>query len=297
MLSIAPSQGYFLETACPNWFAPVPEKNTKAHASDWIHAKMVKRNKRGNVKRTVFHYHLENSTGDLYGVQGKKGIDKPYVIALKATGMFFYTPFYALGMIVGRIIHIAIEISAIFWRIIPKLIQNIYTKGIFSALGNAIMEIGWEIPSEIIKDIWRIVRCPFYAIGMMAASLFAIAYPLEGRKWLGKIEYEWHEKTPYHMDIRYRKSEEQCKDMPFSEFLSEIKAGKICTLGYCMYKRGNIHEKIAGKPRFEMLEQYEKKYTHSSSRTGIFARKLSSFLRRAAVFIETERGTDGKLEK
>ncbi|NGX59372.1 MAG: hypothetical protein KR126chlam3_00523 [Chlamydiae bacterium] len=262
MLSVAASRGDWLDSACPTWFAPVPEKNAKTGSGDWRLVTMIKRDENGDVigHPTAFQYHLEDSTGDLYGVQeDKKGIDKPFVIAAKALGMFFYTPFYTLGMMTANCIRVAIDMTAIFWRIIPLFVQDIYRKGFFPSLGNATMSIVWDTPIEIAKDIWRIARSPIYGTGMMMASLFTFALPLEGRKWLGKIEYEWHEGVSYQMDIRHRKSQKQNEDLKFSEFISEIAKGKILYLGYCMQKRGNIHEIVAGNPRFEIFEDYQKK--------------------------------------
>jgi|GEM_PF-3136487 len=230
--------------------------------ADWSRVTLVKRNDMGNVissrgEPTRFHYHRENSTDDLYGLQDpKKGIDTASVVSAKAFGIFLAAPIYTLGMMVTSLIRIAINVSAIFWRTVPQFIKNISIKGPVQALANLAMRTFFEFPLEIAKDIWRIIRSPLYGIGMMAASLVALPCPLEGRKWLGKIEKDWHEGLSCNMDIRYGRSQKDLEDLPFSELVSEISNGKIFLLGYCMYKRGNLSEKIAGKPRFEIFEKY-----------------------------------------
>lgn len=207
---------------------------------DWSYGKFKKTP--GGEKPLA--YHLEASTGDLYGVQESNGkIDTPLQIRAKAIGIFLGSTFYAMAMMAVNAIRIAIDVSKIFWQVIPKWIKEIHTKGLFPSLGNAAIVIIWEIPNEITKDIWRILRSPFYGSAMMVASLFAMVFPFEGRTWLGKIEYEWHEKTSHRMDIRYRKSDKECKQLIFSrEIFSALKAGKVFYLGYCMQKRGNISD-------------------------------------------------------
>lgn len=240
---------------------------------DWVSVYVKKRDNRGkfilddNGEPHKFHYHLERSSGDLYGLIDSGDIDSPYEIALKAVGMFCGTIPYAIIVMTFNACKIFVDISSIFWRTVPELIQSISTKGFLAAFGSACMKITWEIPDQVASDLWRIIKTPFYAAAMMTAALFTVASPLEGRKWLGKIEYCWHEGTSFREDLRRTNNCEcfgfwevihdlkQGKAFYLWKVITELVQGKIIYLGYCMQVRRNINETVAGKKRFEFWKK------------------------------------------
>lgn len=268
MATLAVSKSNFFETWYPAWFASIPKKKREGQniSGDWSRVTLFKRDHLGKVitndskKPKKFYYHLENSTGTLYGVQQKKKNDKPYHIAVKALLIFLNTPFYTELMMGAHLMHLGRDITSFFWRVIPQGIKNIYRKGLIAALGHTFLTILWEIPRAITTDIWRIVRDPIYAFGMMAASFFCIFFPLEGRVWLDRIEREWHEGASYRLDVGYGKSEEELKKMGCARLFSQLMSGKVFFLGYCMQRRGNIEEKIAENPRFEFSKNKTTKW-------------------------------------
>ncbi|MDN3506457.1 MAG: hypothetical protein P0S96_04435 [Simkaniaceae bacterium] len=233
-------------------------------AADWSCVDVIKHNEFGKVvtsfgKPVRFQYHKENSTGDLYGIQdSKKGLDTAKVISAKALIILCAAPIYTVGMMTVALVRIALNVSSIFWRILPQFVRNAFIKGPVQALADLTMRVGFDLPLEVIKDLWRIVRSPLYGFGIMLAGLVAIPCPFEGRKWLGRIEGDWHEGLSCNRDIRYGKTPKEIDNLPFSELIWEIQAGKVFLLGYCMYQRGNINDRIAGKPRFEQYIQESK---------------------------------------
>lgn len=191
---------------------------------------------------------LEKSTGDLYGLS--RNPDPAQKIAWKSAGMCVATPVYALGMIGVALVRVVSHVFSIAIEIIKDLPLNLRQKRIFSTLGTIFFKVAWEAPIGIVKEIERIVKAPLFAIGMMFAALYATISPLEGRKWLGKIELEWHENNSYKKDFRYGRSQKEWDKLPFSEILKEARDGKILYLGYCMQKHGNINDKQNGNPLF-----------------------------------------------
>jgi hypothetical protein len=50
-----------------------------------------------------------------------------------------------------------------------------------------------DIPQEMAKSMWRMVKAPFYCVAMMFAALFAFIDPLNGRKLGATVERDWNE--------------------------------------------------------------------------------------------------------
>lgn len=50
-----------------------------------------------------------------------------------------------------------------------------------------------DIPLEMAKSIWRIVKAPFYAVAFMYAALYSLIDPLNGRKLGSYLERDWNE--------------------------------------------------------------------------------------------------------
>jgi hypothetical protein len=221
---------------------------------DWRTITVHKLNSEGQrcekeKKPQEFKYTMEVSTGDLYGLKGDP--DPRYIISLKAVAVFAFTSLWLVGIMTANLIKIAIDVSSIFWKVIPQMLHELYSKGIVSALGNAIMATVYEIPKEICFDIWRICRSPFFALGMEFASLYAIFSPYEGRKWIGKVESIWRDETPYKLNVNNLDGKKIDKD-PFHLF-KEIAKGKILFMAICMQKMGNIHDKVGNKNKYEIV--------------------------------------------
>lgn len=50
-----------------------------------------------------------------------------------------------------------------------------------------------DIPIEIGKSIWRIVKAPFYALAFIFAAIYSLFDPMNGRKLGSYIERDWNE--------------------------------------------------------------------------------------------------------
>jgi len=217
--------------------------------SDWRQITVEKLNRYGRPvsnldgSRETFRYDLEESTGDLYGLLGDP--DPGYIIAFKSFQIFLVTPLYMASLMIANLLKVIGDVTSIFWKVLPQIAADLSQKGIVAALGNAIMAVTVEIPCEIVADLWRICRSPLYAVGMEIACLYGMISPYEGRKWIGKIESNWHERVPYYEDIRSATSE-TC--------LREIFKGKIFFIAICMQKMGNIHDKVGELNKYIILK-------------------------------------------
>ncbi len=258
MASIAPSKGDFPIQKC-SAYAPLPIKSSSDEkiAGDWCQVVLKQRNAKGEYITNFqgnplkFTYHMQDSTKDLYGMKDPQS-KIPSGIAASAISVGLWASFYMFGIIGANLIKIVIDITSIFWRVIPQLIREFCKNGPVVALANAFMAISWEIPQAVAQDIWRICRSPFHAVGMIFASLIAVVRPMEGRKWIGEIETSWHEGASFRMDIRYRSTVLDFFKQGFTKQISDIASGKLFYLGYCMAKRGNIkNDMVCGKPKYE----------------------------------------------
>ena len=261
MSSIAAPKNDWLESCLPCWFGKIPEKETAVQKmkGDWCRASLFKRGVDGEFLKDsegfskAFNYTLEISSGDLYGIPGDENGAKPHFIARKAIGLLIATSFYMLGVMTYHLLKIVTDIGTISVRAFTELSHHFSKKGVLGSMANLVMTLIWEIPSSLLDDLWHIARSPLFAAGILCASLFAVLFPFEGRKWIGKIELAWHDNTSYRMDIRHNKTIDQSWNELFSKkFFSDLKAGKVIYLANCMQKRGNLKEKIRnGEPRFE----------------------------------------------
>nr|NGX46450.1 hypothetical protein [Chlamydiota bacterium] len=109
-------------------------------------------------------------------------------------------------------------------------------------------------------NMWRIVRAPLFAVGVMFAAAWGLFSPYEGRKMIGKIEKEWHDGLTFKDDMRMGKDEQFLNKMDDCKKYSddcgtcftEIKTGKVFFLGWCMQVRGNIDAKVAGVAKYTL---------------------------------------------
>ena len=162
------------------------------------------------VERT---YVLEKATGDLY----LPNLEKSELcrIAMKATWIFFFTTLYAVGVMGYSLAALALSIHH---------------------------------PSQYSEKIWRICLVPLYALAMMGASLYTIACPLEGRKWISSVERSWHQNTPLSKHYPYYR--QLFHPLKVAEKLA---SGHILFLAPCMQKRGNIKDKIGNECKFKLI--------------------------------------------
>lgn len=218
--------------------------------ADWKTIDVQKRDSRGKICNTTvglpqkFQYTLEVSSGDLYGLDGKP--DPAHVIAIKAFFIFLGSSPYMACLMCANLVKIAIDITSVFWKIIPQMLSDISKKGFFDALGNGCMAVVYEIPKEIVLDVWRICRSPLFTVGLMLACLYTLVSPFEGRKWIGKIETQWHDGISYKMNLNKKTEPEQ--------FYTDIALGKVLFFAMCMQKMGNINDKVGGFDKFEIYK-------------------------------------------
>jgi len=219
-------------------------------SADWRNVTVEKLTSRGdlclndNGTPKTFDYTIEESTGDLYGLHGNP--DPAHIVAVKAVGIFLVTPIYTFGLLCANLLKMVVDITSIFWKVIPESIQNLSTKGIRATLVNAVMTVIFEIPNDLILGVMRICRTPFYAVALEVACLYAMFSPYEGRKWIGKIESQWHENTPYKNHL--------LETLPNDCVDALLFDNKVIFLAVCMQKMGNIHDKVGKLDKYKICK-------------------------------------------
>lgn len=53
-----------------------------------------------------------------------------------------------------------------------------------------------DIPKEMLRSLWCILKAPFYGLALFCAALYATLDPLNGIKLGSAIEYEWNDHVP-----------------------------------------------------------------------------------------------------
>lgn len=252
------SQPNFWERV-PFFFGSVPQKKypTQEIPGDWCHVAVKKLNSKGKPIEEVFHYVMENSTGDLYGMQNQS--HRPpsrLIIALKSATLFAGVAPYAICMVVWRIINFSADVFEIAVCVPSQFAADYQIKGMVTALSNGVFHPLTDLLHSFAENVTKVVRTPFYAIAMAFAAIYGILIPFEGMKLISRVEKAWHNNVSHRSDIRYIRgswlSTTLCEDFKLA------RSGTVFYLGYCMQKRGNLYEKIEGKYRFTLID-------HSSS--------------------------------
>jgi hypothetical protein len=234
------------------WPSEVPERHSTTHhpRGDWVRVVLSKRGHDGQWLKNsdgsdcAHEYLLEQSTGDLYGVQGDDDFANPYHVAITAGEIAIASPFYAVGIMQFYLIKMVVDVARLSFTFLKDLFSESKRKGILPALANFAVKVIWQIPIALINDLWHIARSPFYAVALSCAALLGILFPFEGRKWIGQIEQQWHDGISHSDDVRHGMTKKQVKKHLFTKkFFQEIFDGKCIFLAYCMLKRGNLKER------------------------------------------------------
>jgi hypothetical protein len=206
----------------------------------------------GTIQKQQFEYVEEISTGDLY----LKGLDRHEetgaTIAQKCALLFLGLPFYTAVAIGANFVKIVT--GTVF--IAKRLFEEMRTQPLPEALANIFFTLIYEIPAHIATCLRNIVKALIFAPPLAAACLYGTLNPFEGRKWISKIEGNWHD-ADYHLDVRddclvsshpqgsFEKNWEECQSC-----FRQIYDGKIIFYALCMQKRGNVNDKIGSLDRF-----------------------------------------------
>jgi hypothetical protein len=226
---------------------------------NWQRVTLNKLNSNGELNAHMgtsrtYTYILDSKTGDLYLDETKA------TVAMKSYGIFLGAPIYAGLVIMGNLMHIALDVASIAWRVLSEFGETWKSKGALDALLSVVFAVVWEMPKSVALNIWGVVRTPMYAVGVMLAAAWGVVSPYEGRKMVGKIEKEWHDGLTYKDDFRMGKDDQFLSKMDdckrygedCSRCFGEIKAGKVWFLGWCMQVRGNIHDKVGAAAKFTL---------------------------------------------
>jgi len=93
---------------------------------------------------------------------------------------------------------------------------------------------------DFVKQVWTVIRAPFFYIALECAAIYGTFKPLEGRALFAEIESAWHDNK------NRRESENYQKDRPFLniiwEFLSQKEHSTALFIGFCMQPVGTVQD-------------------------------------------------------
>lgn len=99
-------------------------------------------------------------------------------------------------------------------------------------------------PKAFLKQIWTLVRIPFYWISLMFAALYGAFNPLEGRALFGALENSLHGKDR-RSSVTY-KSEFECLNQTWAS-LSTVEDEQTFYIGICMQPYGKTNDSYLTK--------------------------------------------------
>lgn len=131
---------------------------------------------------------------------------------------------------------IALKCAGLFALLLPPYLL-IYT--LFQIIRTPIATVVNLSLTVFVKQIWSIVRIPFYAAALEFAALYGVFRPLEGRALFGKFQSDFH-------DGKTRRQAEQHLKKTESDFLwkalSLREPETAFFAGYCMAPIGQRND-------------------------------------------------------
>ncbi len=214
---------------------------------NWREVTLEKKSVAENGTISIRHTYIEDiSNGDLY--LNSNGAELTKTCAALILGL----PFYTFGVMFADLVKIVTGIVGIAERAFKEIRQQ----PVGEALATLFFALTWEVPAHIATSLWHVVKAPLYAVAFFFACLYGLVNPYDGRKWIGKIEQQWHE-SDYRGDWRSKMQlskkpkgsfENTCEDIQSA--CQQISLGKMHFYALCMQKRGNVHDKVANLTRF-----------------------------------------------
>lgn len=91
--------------------------------------------------------------------------------------------------------------------------------------------------SAVFKEIWHLVKIPFFLVGMQFAALYGIFSPLEGRTYFATLESDLHDGKTRNEALQKVKGKLSFGSV-FYGALSEETPSKAIFIGFCMQPLG-----------------------------------------------------------
>ncbi len=177
---------------------------------------------------------VDRTTGDLYLDE------KAYVVWVKCIAIMLGMPLYTLATIGWHLTKIPVVITVIAFDIL-KTVPSYCLENKMDKAWAHFKERVWEIATLSAKEIFEVVKAPFYMIAAESGALVGVFNPYLGRKWVGKIEYSWQNQRSYKEDFRV--IPERPGESFWEAFVKDVIHSRAFYLAYCFQVRGNLSNK------------------------------------------------------
>jgi hypothetical protein len=185
-------------------------------------------------QQTIRKAILDRTTGDLYLDE------KEYVVRAKCLAIMLGMPFYTLSTIGWHLTKLPIVVAVVAFDAL-KQIPSRWCDLTLNAAWNGFREKVYQITVLSAKEVFEVVKAPFYFIAAECAACVGVVNPYLGRKWVGKVEYSWQNQRSYKEDFRKipARPDESC----WEAFVTDLIQSRAFYLAYCFQVRGNLSDK------------------------------------------------------
>lgn len=201
-------------------------------------------NQPGKYKKTFSEgspeviYTEDTRTGELYK-GGEIDDDSSYVVRVKAIIASLVMPVFAISHMSWYGLKGIYEVG----KSAKAAFHNISQRPASLSMAASILKNGRTLvidsTSSLVRNFWRVVRTPFYAIATQAALSMTVFLGYEGRKWEAIVERSW-QKDSWKLDWRMMKAPESLGT--WKAFVEDVRNAKACYLAFCFQPKGNIKD-------------------------------------------------------
>lgn len=191
-------------------------------------------------------YIKDSSTGDLYLN------DDMVTAATKCAWIMLGVPIYTYIYMAFNLLRIPYDI----YQIGKRTLEAFNTEWAQNNVGNAVAALAtgiiWEIPRDVVLDLWNVVRAPFFAIAVFFAALYGVCVDAYvGRVYEAYIEHLWQHRVSRRQDFNYIQPPERMNDSEACMY--KMQHASAFYFAYCMQIKGNMSDPISAtnpQPRY-----------------------------------------------
>ncbi len=132
---------------------------------------------------------------------------------------------------------IAIKALALFLIVLPVYTAVYVTLHLFR-LPCTLVHLSATVT---LKQIWTLVRTPFYFVALEFGALYACFKPLEGRVLFGKLESALHDGKSRRQSVQYQKEDSPVGTLVW-DFLFSKEHEKTIFAAFCMQPIGSLKD-------------------------------------------------------
>lgn len=226
------------DTITKPWFSDT-DRLENYNSDNWKYISANKRRTDGEFDGRTHRYTLNERTREMWVP------DSVSTVAFKCGLLTVGNPLYMAATMVYHAIKIPVDIIRVIGQLAVGILFAMEFRETFPReLSKTIEKNFVDVVSSIVKDIWNIIRAPWFALGFEIAAIEGVVSdPFRARVKIGDIERNWN-----HGITRHNSCAVQCARMPLAPNVT-YEDYQVCWqnthtyyLAICMQKQGLIDE-------------------------------------------------------